>query len=299
MATLEQLRRRIRTAEDLLSVVGIMKSLAAAKIREFERAADSLAEYAEVVELGFRMLLRARPDAFEAGVAAHVGEPRHAPRVVVMLGSEQGMVGRFNDEIVECARELWSSGDDARPTLIAVGERLVGQLDPRADAAISAPSDAAGIVARVAEILVAIEATTGHEAPRITIAHHRRAEGTAHRPATQRLTPLDPEWIVRLRALGWPYRGIPAASLTTPALIRALVRAHLLVSFQRALAESLAAENARRLATMQAAERNVGERIDRLTAEYRQQRQTVITAELLEVSAGFEVIEGEGRSHGG
>jgi F-type H+-transporting ATPase subunit gamma len=72
------------------------------------------------------------------------------------------------------------------------------------------------------------------------------------------------------------------------ALLAALVRMHLLASLYRGLAESLAAENASRLASMQAAESNIEDRQARLQEQYQRRRQSKITEELLDVMAGFE-----------
>jgi F-type H+-transporting ATPase subunit gamma len=62
----------------------------------------------------------------------------------------------------------------------------------------------------------------------------------------------------------------------------------------RAHAESLASENASRLASMQAAENNIEEKIDDLAARYRRRRQSAITEELLDVVSGFEALGGVG-----
>jgi F-type H+-transporting ATPase subunit gamma len=76
--------------------------------------------------------------------------------------------------------------------------------------------------------------------------------------------------------------------MPAPRLFSALVRQHLFVTLYRAVAESLASENASRLAAMRGAERNIGERIAELGSLYQQQRQTMITEELLDIASGFE-----------
>ena len=58
MQTTEDLKRRIRSAEDLLGVVKTMKALAATSIRQYQRAVESLAEYYRTVELGLQIVLR-------------------------------------------------------------------------------------------------------------------------------------------------------------------------------------------------------------------------------------------------
>jgi F-type H+-transporting ATPase subunit gamma len=73
-------------------------------------------------------------------------------------------------------------------------------------------------------------------------------------------------------------------------LFSALIRQYLFVSLFRACAESLASENASRLAAMRGAERNIGERISELTNLFHQTRQMAITEELLDIAAGFEAL---------
>ncbi len=76
-------------------------------------------------------------------------------------------------------------------------------------------------------------------------------------------------------------------------LFSALVRQYLFVSLYRAVAESLASENAARLAAMERAEKNTKERLDELRLQYHRSRQISITEELLDIMAGFEAITGQ------
>ena len=76
-------------------------------------------------------------------------------------------------------------------------------------------------------------------------------------------------------------------------LFSALIRQHLLVSVYQSIVESLAAENASRMASMQAAERNIEERMQELRSRFHQQRQSSITTELLDIVGGFEALGSE------
>jgi F-type H+-transporting ATPase subunit gamma len=74
------------------------------------------------------------------------------------------------------------------------------------------------------------------------------------------------------------------------ALFSAFVQQYLFVTLYRATVESLASENAGRLSSMQAAEKNIEERLTDLNADYRSSRQNAITGELLDIVAGFEAL---------
>ena len=82
----------------------------------------------------------------------------------------------------------------------------------------------------------------------------------------------------------------PVTDFETPAL-QALIREHLFVSLFRASAESLASENASRLAAMQRADRNIGELLQALQASFHQLRQASIDEELFDVIAGFDALQ--------
>jgi F-type H+-transporting ATPase subunit gamma len=93
-----------------------------------------------------------------------------------------------------------------------------------------------------------------------------------------------------VRAKPWPGKTLPLFTMDETKLFQALIREYLFVSLYRAFAESLASENASRLASMQVAERNIEDRLRALTAESRQLRQESITSELLDTIAAFEAL---------
>ena len=72
--------------------------------------------------------------------------------------------------------------------------------------------------------------------------------------------------------------------------LRALIREYLFVSLFRACAESLASENASRLAAMQRAEKNIGDLLEDLNGSFRRLRQSGIDEELFDVISGFEAL---------
>ena len=73
-------------------------------------------------------------------------------------------------------------------------------------------------------------------------------------------------------------------------LLSWLIRQHLFATVYHVGAQSLASEHASRLASMQAAERNIAERLDELTAAYRRTRQDAITTELMDIVSGAEAM---------
>ncbi len=208
------------------------------------------------------------------------------------------MCGQLNDQVVAHAVTALARLARRRPdqVILAAGARAAAQLEARGrpvERTVQVPSSVAGIAAAVGEALHTIEnwhIARGVEM--VAIFNGRPVSGAWYRVHGTRLLPVDSEWIHGLKAKRWPSKLIPTFTMDPRALFRSLVREYLFVSLYRAFAESLAAENASRLASMQVAERNIEDRLRALTAESRQFRQTAITSELLDIIASFESLNG-------
>src|ERR1700678_232681 len=97
--TLVSLSHKIRVAGDLESVVRSMKALAASSIGQYQKAVLALADYYWTVELGLVVCLRKR----QAIAAEQAGPAPAAAKTVsaIIFGSDQGLVGQFNDLLGE------------------------------------------------------------------------------------------------------------------------------------------------------------------------------------------------------
>lgn len=122
--------------------------------------------------------------------------------------------------------------------------------------------------------------------------YNRPRSGSVYAPFIQRLLPLDAQWRHDLAARPWPTSSVPEVMGSRPAMLRALVHEYLFVSLFRACAESLASENASRLAAMQRADKNIDELLGKLNTAFQRVRQSGIDEELFDVVAGFEALAG-------
>jgi F-type H+-transporting ATPase subunit gamma len=104
------------------------------------------------------------------------------------------------------------------------------------------------------------------------------------------LLPLDDDWRRKLAALPWPTRNLPEVMGGSIATLQALIREYLFVSIFRACAESLASENASRLAAMQRADKNIDELLEDLNVKFHRLRQSGIDEEMFDVISGFEAL---------
>lgn len=293
--TTTALRRQIGSASDLKSVVRTMKASAASAIGQYERSVAALADYAHTVELGLGLCLRsADPD----GSHVHT-PPRRADDAAVhavVFGSDQGLVGRFNEVVVDHAMQHLGKGT-AKAQIWAVGQRVQARLlDAGRPAAGSfpVPGSVELIVRLIGQILLEVQVPDSQwvgEPPGGTLMlFYNRPAGSGYAPVSQRLLPLDERWQRGLARQPWPTAQQPQVLGTGPQALRAFVREHLFVSLFRASAESLASENASRLAAMQRADRNIGELLTDLGARFHRIRQSGIDEELFDVIAGFDAL---------
>ena len=291
METIEALKRKVQTAEDLHSVVKTMKAMAAANIRQLELAVDSLTEYKRTIELGLRAVLRHRgSESFTARAA-----PQKSLGLIV-LGSDQGMCGQLNDQIAAKAMEFRneSSPHDALAVL-AVGMRVASRIEAagvKPEMTVQMASSTAGVTPHVQEILLLLDRWQAEQRiDRVVVFFCEHISRAAFRTRLLELLPIDRKWLEKLQREKRPTHVLPQFTMDTNQLLSALVRQYLFVSLFRACAESLASENASRLAAMRGAERNIGERIGELTSVYHQTRQMAITEELLDIVSGFEALD--------
>ncbi|MEO7917348.1 MAG: F0F1 ATP synthase subunit gamma [Dokdonella sp.] len=285
------LRRKITSAGDLQSVVRTMKALAASSIGQYERSVLALADYYRTVELGLGACFR--ESAAVAGVSrGHEGSDPGVTGAIV-FGSDQGLVGQFNDVIAEYAIKTLSTLSK-KSEVWAVGERVharLGTADVQLIGLFPVPNSVQAIAPLVGQIQIASEARrTKHEYAQVYVFHNRPMAGGLYEPVGQRLLPLDASWQRGLANVPWPTTSLPEVISGDVATLRALIREYLFISIFRACAESLASENASRLAAMQRADRNIDELMATLQSRFHRLRQDAIDEELFDVIAGYEAL---------
>lgn len=294
MEELERLKRKIKNAQDLQSVVKIMKTISASNIREYEQAVESLGEYNRTIEMGFQIVMRNKP---KEPVAVKLVEKTKRLGAVI-FGSDQGLCGSFNEQIAGYAVEKMNEIKSKERIALAVGERVVSRLEEAGQPteAHSFYGDHLGITEVMLDVLVKIEEwRIVRKIDRIVLFYNRSVNGSAFGPHMVQLFPLDLEWLNSLAEKKWPCRNLPTFSMEVDQLFSSLVRQYLFFTLYRAFVESLASENASRLLSMQAAERNIEEHLNDLNVQFHRQRQAAITSELLDVVTGFEALTGANR----
>ena len=284
--TLASLRRKIDGATKLKSVVRTMKAVAASSIGQYEAAVRSLADYERSVQLGFSVCFRQSPIT-----GSSKKNKSGAPIGAIVFGSDQGLVGKFNEVVADFTgtklagisgdKKIWVIGERIYASLVRAGLPVAGQF--------ALPGSIDGIASLVGQLQVALEEQKENPATEIYVFHARPTSGALYEPICQRLLPFDTEWQKNLAKIPWPTKKLPEVFGNNETL-RAFVREYLFIVLFRACAESLASENASRLAAMQRAEKNIDSLSKELNQSFYRLRQNSIDEELFDVIAGFNSL---------
>ena len=172
------------------------------------------------------------------------------------------MVGQFNERLAELVTKTLPSLGDTRSVWV-VGERMQGRVQDAGFAVATlfqTPNSVTGITPLISELLLAIEQQRERDGlDEVHIFHNQPRQRVTYDPVTKRLLPFDAQWRHGLESIAWPTHALPEIIAGGAATLGALIREFLFVSLFRACAESLAAENARRFAAMQGAEKNIND----------------------------------------
>lgn len=328
MQTLEELRRRIENAGDMESVVSSMKVLAVVSIRQFEKSLSSLTDYSRAVEMGLQTVLQYGPPEIRRAVDATATTPGTGARrkpaegaslatsadssrtastgasrtpagngrtIAVILGSEQGLSGQFNEQIVTYALEtldgLGVSSDMRR--LLTLGDHAAFRLramNQTVEKSFPVQGSVDGMTRCVREIFNYLGENRQDAETPVLIFHNKPLSGAHYQQHMSRLLPVDMDFLKELAVRPWPSKSLPVFTSEPRPLFRSLINQYIRMMVERSYVESLLSENTSRLLAMQVAEKNIGEYLEDLKHDFNNRRQGEITAELLDIVAGSEAL---------
>ncbi|HLZ20478.1 MAG TPA: F0F1 ATP synthase subunit gamma, partial [Smithellaceae bacterium] len=179
--------------------------------------------------------------------------------------------------------------------VLSIGARVADYVEDAGqpiDELISTPSSTAGITPLVQEIIMVIdEWHFKHNVDHFFLFYNKYQSGATYHPHRVQLLPVDRNWLRDIAKKKWESKSLPIFRMDGDRIFSSLIREYLFVSLYRAFAESLASENASRLASMQNAEKNIEEQLQDLHVQFHRTRQMTITEELLDIVSGFEALQ--------
>ena len=287
--TLEEMSRRLNSVNKLSSVVRITKTIAAAQIQRCEVAAMASQHYALNIAMALYVLFS------KAHFGVQVPGKGSRPTVIVVFGTDQGLVGAFNDRLVQFVATRIHGLSDVQ--VFSFGARASNRLE---EAGISLqkafPLPAAeGMVAyAISGLISEIEPLLlNNPDTRVLLFHNRLVSRTTYEPEETRVLPLDETWKRELLESPWPTNQIPEIIGDPQKAFVELLREYLMVSFSQIIAETLACENVSRFLSMQRAEKSIDDVKTDLRQRFNLFRQSAIDDELFDVIGGFSALSNE------
>lgn len=290
--TTASLQRKIKSAGDLQAVVSSMKAIATISIGQYQQSVQAQHDYYKAVQLGLLTCLQQTASNPDKDSAANA----QGAVAAVVLGSDQGLVGQFNETLAEFVMQQLAALPGAK-LVWAVGERMQARLEENhqeLQGSFTLPPAIAAVTPLVTAILSVLQ--TQYDAGLVSevhLYHNRPADNGIFEQTVLRLLPLDEHWQANILRQHWPGSRLPEVLGATRSTLLDFIHEYLFVALFRACAESLASENASRLAAMHRAEKNIGELLDTMHQQYHQLRQSGIDEELFDQVSGAEALTGD------
>jgi F-type H+-transporting ATPase subunit gamma len=293
MATVRDLRDRIRSLKNTQQITKAMKQVAAAKIRRAETAQKRARPYADALAEMLGDLMAA-----VSSVDHPFMKPGRAgtPAGVVLMSADKGLAGAFNSNVIRAAEEFSRGQSGVRYYTVGTkarnAVRRMGVADHPAWAlgAASKLDTARELARRVAE-----DFERG-EIAEIVLVSQKLASMMVQRPQTRKLVPILSEDVASLRAdksgtaPSRAARGAVEFSPSPEFVLSRLLPKYLEFTLYSAMLETDAAFFAAQLVAMTNATDNASKLIDELTIAMNNARQAAITKELLEIVGGAEAL---------
>lgn len=295
MPNLKDLRNRISSVKATRKITKAMQMVAAAKLRRAQEAATAARPYAERMDQLMASLGRRIPD--KRGVSPLlVGTGKDDIHLLVVMTGERGLAGGFNANIAKLARNdiqrLLSEGKTVK--LLMVGrkgaealrrefeDRYVDRLDLRGVRQV-AFTHADDIASKVFALFEAGEFDVA------TIYFAEFKSVISQVPTALQLIPANiPEDAEPDKPAG--AEAVHEYEPSDEEVLGYLLNLNVSTQIFRGLLENVASFYGAQMSAMDAATRNAGEMIDKLTLQYNRQRQANITKELIEIISGAEAL---------
>ncbi|MDE0432393.1 MAG: ATP synthase F1 subunit gamma [Bryobacterales bacterium] len=288
MPNLIDLRRRIRSVKNTQQITSAMKMVSAAKLRRAQDRVIAARPYAALMSDMLGSILVQLPDdssVFEHELLRRREEKRIA---ILLISADKGLCGAFNSNVSRFATHFLSENPDKELTLQCVGRR---GRDFFRRKRVSITREWVNLFARPIEFSQAkqiasdlMQSFCEKETDVIYLLHNEFKSALAQTVVFRRLLPIQPAESDKSAAVDYIYEQPPED------LFETLLPRYVEINVYQAMLESAAAEHAARMTAMDAATRNAGEMIDKLTLHLNRVRQASITKELIEVVSGAEAL---------
>jgi F-type H+-transporting ATPase subunit gamma len=290
MASLKDLKNRIKSVKSTQKITKAMKMVAAAKLRKAQERAEEARPYAEKMEQVVASLA--------AGFAEDEGAPtllrgtgKEHSHLIVVMTSDRGLCGGFNSTIIRSVKKQVQElqAQHKQVHLLCIGKKGYDQLRHDYKDLIRGrmPDITKNLcyekAQQVAEMM--FETFNEHKIDVVKIVYNKFKSAISQEVTFQQLIPLElPEMVDEAKCASYEFEP------DEEKILEQLLPRNITIQCFKALLENNASEQGARMTAMDNATRNAGEMIDKLSLVYNRTRQAAITTELTEIISGAEAV---------
>ena len=286
MASLKDIRRRIRATKSMQQIFKAMEMVAAAKLRRAQQRAQSASPYAAKITAMLANL---------SGAAAELEHPLFKAREVritalVLITADRGFAGAYNTAILRIAEQRLRAAAPGSIQCVVVGRKGRDYLRRRGYPVLATHTDLPGeasleLARRITTDLT--ERFVSGEVDRVEILYTHFVNAIVRRVLTATFLPIGtaPASGEAASAAGSAIFEPNAESIFAELLPR-----YATAMLYASMADALASEHSARMVAMGSARKNAGELVDALTLTRNRMRQAMITREISELVGGAEAL---------
>jgi F-type H+-transporting ATPase subunit gamma len=289
MANLKEIRTRIVSVNSTMQITSAMKMVSAAKLKRAQDAITRMRPYAEKLK---DILENA---SASVGVEGSIFSQQRDAKVVwvVVITSNRGLCGGFNNNVIKEARRVVSANKDAQVKVIALGKKGADFFRKSAQWADGAVNENPNAIFDQLTFDHAssigqnfLNAFAAGHVDKVIMVYNRFKNAAVQVVTAEQLLPVLPP--VTQGNVSLDYIFEPGKEQ----IVAELIPRSLKVQLYKALLDSFAAEHGARMTAMHKATDNAGELVKDLKLTYNKARQAAITGEILEIVAGAEALNG-------
>jgi F-type H+-transporting ATPase subunit gamma len=289
MATLKQIRQRIKTAKNIQQITRAMKLVSAARLKKAQERVLEARPYSDKMR------------EFMLSVSSSGTLPEHPllekrpvkKFAVLLVTAERGLAGSYNTNLIRRCGEFLKE-TPGEPSLICVGKKGAGFFSRRGYDVLyqhTVPTSGATYADAVAVTAKMRQLFESGEVDAVYLCYSKFFSAIRQVPTTVQLLPIEPpatEGSADKTQGNKEYEFEPDPK----ALLGVLLPKYVLTLIYQSLLEATASEHGARMSAMTSATDNAGKMITDLTLTANRARQAGITTQILEVVSGAEALNG-------
>ena len=286
MPSLIDIRRRIRSVKNTQQITKAMKMVSAAKLRRAQDQAIAARPYGVLLRQMLANVAQGAANDPDAGAHPLLAVRPEQRILLIVITADSGLAGAFNSNLIKLAHRFADEHRNAKLSFELIGKKGVNYFRRRFDGIAGTHTDLFRRVKfedaeRIAnQIIARFEAG---EVDSVYLFTNEFKNAMAPALTSTRILPIE---VPKTAApVDYIYEQNPGE------LLGSLLPRYVKLLMYRAFLESVAAEHAARMVAMEAATKNAGEVIDKLTLLMNRVRQASITREIIEIVSGASALE--------